>query len=483
LESLHTKPASARGWTFSRGERIGLVIGLIVVLAFGANLEQRTALRRSPMTDLGVFSCASWGVWHGENVYAVSDWHGWHYHYPPTLAILFWPLAHPLPAVLPVLAPGEARTAANTPWGYGIEGQRKFFGLHRENLRFFCIVAVWYAISIGLFCLSAHALACALEGRGWKEPPPSEAGPRGRWWALRTLPLLVCAGSVGTELSRGQVDVVVLAAIALALYLAARGRNLRAGLWLSIPAVVKLFPPLIILYPVWRGRWRMAAGMIAGLVLALAVLPAVTLGTRRTVELYHNWTEVLAKPALGQGADTSRATELINMNGTDNQSLLAFLHNWRYHDVQGGQRPAQAAPAARTAVYWVGGLMLVGIGVAAGLRRQDSPRQLVILIGLLTGLALVVNPIVHNFYYLLLLPLVAALMDRRMENPTKGGGIGKFPMVVVVFMVVDLLARLPTVGGYLRDLGLPLLSLVAMMGAGAILLRKPAAMAAPEAIR
>ena len=460
-----------------------MAIGLVVILAFGANLEQRTALRRRPMTDLGVFACAAWAVQNGEDLYTISDWHGWHYHYPPTFAILFWPFAHPLPAGRPVPTAGVARTEANTPWGYDIDSHRRFYGLHRENFRFFCIVAAWYLISIGLFCLSAHALACALEGRSLTDSLPSEAGPRGRWWALRTLPLLICAGSVGTELSRGQVDVVMLAAIALALYLAARGTKLKAGICLSIPAALKLFPPLILLYPVWRRSWRMAAGALTGLVLALAVIPAAALGPERTIELYRHWTEVLARPALGQGTDTSRAIELTNMNGTDNQSLLAFLHNWRYHNVPRRQRPAQASMAARKWVYGAGALMLLGIGVASGLRKQDSPNELVILVGLLTGLAFVVNPIVHNYYYLLLLPLVAALINGRLGDSTRGRGIWKFPLVLVVFMVVDLLARVPTFGAYLRDLGLPLLSLLFVLWAGAMALREVTASAACRPIR
>jgi hypothetical protein len=55
-----------RGWHFRGREKTGLMGGLCLVLAFGANLEQRTALRREPMTDLGVFPCASWAIWRGE---------------------------------------------------------------------------------------------------------------------------------------------------------------------------------------------------------------------------------------------------------------------------------------------------------------------------------------------------------------------------------------------------------------------------------
>ena len=102
-----TQPLSHRppsnSWRFHRSERIGLALGLVVVLAFGAQHERRTALRSRPMTDLGVFACAAWAVRSGDNPYTVSDWNGWHYHYPPLTAILMAPLAHPLPDPAPTL--------------------------------------------------------------------------------------------------------------------------------------------------------------------------------------------------------------------------------------------------------------------------------------------------------------------------------------------------------------------------------------------
>jgi hypothetical protein len=164
-----------RGWHFRGREKTGLMGGLCLVLAFGANLEQRTALRREPMTDLGVFSCASWAIWSGENLYNITDWRGWHYVYPPALAILFAPLEHPPPEPLPALAPGEKRIEANTPWGYEVPG-RRFYGLRRQNARFFGIVAIWHFLSVGFCLFAAHAVACVLERRKLGEPPPEEKG-------------------------------------------------------------------------------------------------------------------------------------------------------------------------------------------------------------------------------------------------------------------------------------------------------------------
>ncbi len=463
---------SLRGWRFSRKEIVSLVAGLCALVAFGANVEQRTALRRTPMTDLGVYACAAGAVCSGQNFYTTAEWHGWHYNCLPALAILFAPLAHPVPTAPPILAAGVARTASNTPWGYEIASHSRFYGLHSENARFFGIVALWYVISVALILLSAHALACALESRPLRDPPPAQASQRRRWWCLRIFPLLVCAGSLGTELSRGQVDVVMLAAMAFGIYLAAAGAKLKAGFWLSLPATVKLFPALLIVYPVWRRQWRMIAGFAAGIALAVVVLPTIALGPSRTSELYRTWIQVLAKPAFGQGTDSSRARELTGMAATDNQSLLAFVHNWRFHDQSRDARPPEAPPVERYTAYALGALMLLGVMLAMGAERLDSPRDLAISAGLLIGIALAANPISHNYYFLLLLPLVAGLLDRGLEDAGRHPSDSRALLALAGFMVVDLAARFGTLGAWLRDLGLPLLSLVGMVVVGAIVLRE-----------
>jgi hypothetical protein len=452
-------------WRWSAKERRWLILALCAIIAFGCYLERRTALRTVPMTDLSVFANAAWAVRTAANLYDVSDCHGWHYQYPPLLAIAFVPLADPPPPPLPPLSPGESRTRANTPWGYPVEGSQ-FFGLHRENARFFIIIALWYVVSVVGICFSAHALACTLEGRELCEPPPIDEKARRRWWELRLLPLLVCAGSLGTDLSRGQVDIAMLAIIAAGLYLAMRRCELVSGLCLAIPAAVKLFPPFLLLYPLWRRRWRMAVGVVFGVGLGLVFVPTAVFGPRRAIQLYHTWFEVLAKPALGAGSDRSRAIELTDMTSSDNQSLLAAIHNWEYLDFPRGNHPAQSAPALRVAVYVVGALALAAFGLAAGWRGNDPPRDLLILAGLLIGLAFVVSPIVHNYYYLLLLPLVMALLDRRRAEQPELRGVQLLSWPLLLFLAIDLITRLPAVGYWLRDIGAPVLTIVVLMAAG-----------------
>ena len=202
----------------------------------------------------------------------------------------------------------------------------------------------------------------------------------------------------------------------------------------------------------------------------MAVLPLVTLGPKRTTELYNCWIEVLAKPALGHGTDTSRLKELTGMGSTDNQSLLATIHNWTYHSQPREERPAEAAPWERNTVYAFGALMTIATIGLMGWRRKDSPHELLLITGLLVGIALIVSPVTHNFYYLLMLPPVTALIDLGLPQGSGSKLNWKLLLPVVVFMLGDLLARLPGIGRILRDNGITTVSLLWLLATGAVFL-------------
>ena len=457
--------SSTGTWRLNHLEVSILSFTFLLLLGFGYNLERRTALRRVPMTDLGVYVCGAGAIRDGQNLYQIVDWRDWHYNYPPTMAILLRPLAHPVP-VPPPLPPGTPRTADNTPWGYSIDAPVNYYGLKPDNARFFWIVAVWYAISVVLAFLSTHLLACALERRRWHQPPPSAFTPRRRWWIMRWLPFLICITSIGTDWSRGQVDLVMLAALSLAVYFASRDQGLTAGFFLAVPATMKMFPVLILGYPVWRRHGRMIFGATAGLVLLLVVIPVAALGPQRAGAAYQTFFDVLVKPGLGAGADASRALELTNMGATDNQSLLATIHRWHFPP---GQRPVKATRGERLTSYAIGGLMLLGWGFVSGWRRQDSPRQLTLLIGTLMGITLVISPVAHNYYFLLLMPLIAGLVDEALPPPPYGARNWTIILSLSAFMVIDIAARLPRIGGWLRELGLPFLAMVGLIGLGVLI--------------
>ncbi len=445
----------------SRLEISLLSFGLLIILGFGYNLERRTALRRVPMTDLGVYVVGAGAVRYGQDLYHVVDWRDWHYNYPPATAILMRPLAHPVPVPPKPLPPGTPRTAENTPWGYPIDAPGNYYGLHDDNLRFFWIAGAWYVISVFLTFVSAQALACALDGCRWNEPPPSEKGQRRRWWTLRVIPMLICITSIGTDLSRGQVDLVMLAALSLAIYFASRGRNVLAGIFLSVPASMKVFPTVILFYPAWRRHWRMILGVALGLTLLLVIIPVIAFGPKGTIDAYQTYVDVLIKPGLGTGQDASRAQELTNMGATDNQSLLANIHRWSF---PAGQRPLKAEPWERLTVYAVGSLMLLAWCFVSGWQqRTDSPRQMALVLGSLMGITLVISPVAHNYYFLLLMPLIAGLVDEALA-------VGKNDWTVTtclsLFMVIDILARLPGIGRWLREHSVPFATMLGLIYLG-----------------
>jgi hypothetical protein len=447
------------GWCLGRAERIGLAVFVLALVAFGVLIELRTALRAVPMTDLGVFARAAWALRHDEDPYLVA-WRGWRYRYPPLMAILMEPLGHPS-------LPAETRTELAEEWRWGEARERKYVPLGAENSRFFVIVAIWYAISVVLACLSLHALACPLEGRRFRDGPPPAPGPRRRWWARRWVPAVVCLGPLLTVLMRGQIEMVMLAALSLSLYLASRKREWGAGVCLALPAAIKLFPALWFLYPVWRGRWRLVGGTAAGLMLALAVVPVLALGPARTASVYRSWITLVVLPLFDSGTDRPGAHEITDLTIADNQSLLQAIHNWRHRDLPLRARPERASADARLTVYAVGAALLVLLALVAGRRPEPTPREQLTGMGLLTAIALIVSPLAHHYYAVLVLPLLTALVDACLDDARGLRARGASAAAMVLFALSGALVAIRGAKGVGE---LPLLSLLVLMGAGAWLL-------------
>src|SRR5579862_4506852 len=62
-------------------QRVGLTIFFLVVLAFAAPVEMRSAFMSRRMGDLDCFLRAAWAVRSGADLYAVTDDNGFHYNY------------------------------------------------------------------------------------------------------------------------------------------------------------------------------------------------------------------------------------------------------------------------------------------------------------------------------------------------------------------------------------------------------------------
>jgi hypothetical protein len=371
---------------------------------FGGMVEKRSAFLHRRMGDLNVFLRAAWAVRAGQDIYTATDNGGFHYHYPPLLAILLVPLADPPPGESPAWV-----------------------------LPYPVIVAVWYALNLLFLALSVHLLASALE-RATAGPgaPLPERGSQ-RWWALRILPVLACLPPIGHTLMRGQVGLLLLLLLSGLTAALLQGRRGQAGLWLAGAICLKVIPAFLILYPLYRRDGRCLAGCALGLVLGLGLIPAAVFGPAQTVAYFAEWNEVLLKPVLGEGGDQSRAKELIETTATDSQSLPAVFHNTLYPDR--ATRPVNASMAVQGAYLLAGGL-LTGLTFLAARRRPagDGPAT-ALLVGGLVLVMLMVSPVCHLHYFCLSMLPVMALLAAAWEGkdcPHLGNGflaVGAFNVV------------------------------------------------------
>jgi hypothetical protein len=342
----------------SRWERRALGVLLALVVAFGVLVVVRSALLRQRLGDLSVYLRAAWAVRVGGEVYDVTEEHGWHYNYPPALAILLTPLADP---------PAGADRTGMLPYSVS--------------------AGIWYVFNLLCLALAVHWLAAALERTVCTGQP---AGSRA-WWALRVLPVLICLPPVGHNLMRGQVNVLMLALLGGAAAGLLSGQRFRAGLCLAGMACIKVFPAYLLVYPVWKRDVRCLAGAAVGLFLGLVALPVVAFGPTRAVEHYQKWARAILAPGLGAGEDRSRALELINITATGSQSFQAVLHNTLHLDR--ATRPAQPEAWVRHAHWLIGGVLTL-VTLLAARRRRDAAGS-ALLLGALSTVMVLLSPVCH----------------------------------------------------------------------------------------
>jgi hypothetical protein len=375
----------------------------IVVLLFGIIVEVRSAFLQRRMGDLDVFMRTAWAVRTGQDIYTITDPNGFHYHYPPLLAILLVPLADPPPG-------------ADSSW----------------MLPYPMTVAIWYSLSVLCLVVAVHWLATALEDISPDPAVRTQGRGSPRWWALRLVPILACLPPIGHTLMRGQVSLLLLLLLSGVAAALLRGRRCQAGLWLAGAICLKVIPAFLLLIPLWRRDGRCLAGCAVGLVLGLAFIPAAVFGPARTLAYYQEWTQVLVRPGLGAGTDASRARELIEVTATDSQSFQAIFHNALYPDP--ATRPHYPAAGIRAA-HWLLGALLTVVTLAAARRRRSDGTATVITFGALVIIMLLLSPVCHLHYFCLSLPLVMGLIAKTWEGGT-APHLGKGMLLALTVNVV-----------------------------------------------
>jgi alpha-1,2-mannosyltransferase len=428
------------GEPLARWERFGLWLLLPVIVAFGVFVEVRSCFLKRRMGDLGVYLRAAWAARQGgDRLYSVICDNGWHYCYPPLLAILMIPLA-------------DAPAGEPPPWAPSYETS----------------VILWFGFSILCLAVGLHVLASALE----ETSPDGEAGgpPPGsrRWWALRMLPCLACLPPVAGSLVRGQVTLLLLALLCAFVAALVRGRRWTAGMWLAGAICLKIIPVFLLLVPLVRRDGRCLIGCALGLLLGLAVVPALTFGPSRTVACYQELYAVMLAPGVGVGSDTSRARELINVTATDSQSFLAVIHNTLHLKRQ--TRPRAASPTVR-AIHWLLGAGMTLASLWTFRRRSRENRQTVLLAGVLIINMILLSPVCHLHYFALSMPLIMGLLAPSVRRSVYPGPL--LALVLVAGVAAGALPSLPRLR-VLRDTGLALYGALLLWAVACLTLWHPA---------
>ena len=411
----------------------------LLTVAFGVVTFVRGAAEQHRHTDAGVYFRAAWAIRAGADPYTVPDDNGWHYIYPPTLALVIGPLADPP------------------------KGQ-----IRERGLPYPVSIALWYVLNVAALGLALHWLASALEATSAN---PRLASPRPfgwRWWSLRIAPLGVCLFQIGTTLGRGQVTPIVLLCLAGMMAAALRGRRGSAGAWLGAAIVLKLYPAYLLLYPLWRGSARMLTFCMASAAVGLVIIPVVALGPERAFDCYRSLYHYLVAPAVsGQNLGVDRP-EYLDEAGGNIASFKVVLFRLFYP--LSAHRPA-SIPALFSLIHWTLGALITAVTLlAVGRRRTTDPVDELLFVGLLTTALLPIIPVSRCHYFALSAPLVMAIVAsvrERRGDATSYGWLALLAFVGALTIIHDWPGL-----GFLADFQLTAYAEILLWAAGLVELRR-----------
>jgi hypothetical protein len=314
-------------------------------------------------TDFTVYRDAAAAVLHGQDPYAIRNIRGWAYVYPPPYSIAMVPFAL-LPLPISVLA--------------------------------------WYLLCVGL-TISAASMSGQLAGAG----VTSER----RRLAILFIPALIVAVWFTVGLTRGQASVLMSWLVIAAIFWEKKGRIAAGAACLGGAVLLKAFALTLLCYYVWRGRWKMVAATTAAIIIGGLVLPSAVFGWRGNLHYLGEWTQEVARPALGAESSRSHSElydQLLSMERPRNQDLGSVMQRL----VEGNQ--------TRAMVLALAGMLALPIWLLG--RRTDARQEPLIeplILGAVVVWMLLVSPVAEDHYFsLYVLPVAYALTASMDTNRT-----------------------------------------------------------------
>ncbi len=271
---LHLKRWSKVAW-------VAVAMATLVVIGNCISLARRAGRGES---DIGVFlrSARLLNEGAGPEFYAGRDAStGWYRTIPPVGLCLFQPLA------------GMDRAAGGS---------------------------LWALLNLGFLATAIFAIAKCL-GRA-EDPGGHVAGAFP--WVVCVLLILASA-----SIQVGQFSLLFVACWLVSLAALLRGRPFCAGVGLALPSAIKLYPALMLAFPMVgpaRQGVRVIAGFVLGAILFVATLPLVALGPRA-----HGLTMAFVRHAILGDDGRVAGYGLINADTVSSEGLDAVVMRYLTH--------------------------------------------------------------------------------------------------------------------------------------------------------
>ncbi len=394
------------------------------------------ALIHNRHTDAGIYFRAAWAIRVGASPYWVADDNGWHYMYPPLLAVFLTPLA-------------DASA-----------------GMPRAGLLPYAVsITIWYVLSVGLLFAAAKMIADAVS----EKVAPEKSTPWRRW-LLIVWPILICLPVICRGLIRGQVGPLWLWLTCGMLVGLMRGKNFRSGLWLAAAICLKLIPGFLLIYPLWRRNTRMLFGCAIGMVLGFVVIPWLAMGSANWRQSNDDFFRTMVLPAIGIGREPMLLRhEMLDPRTSDTESFVSILMKIGAH--LGGLAASYHPPRYATIGSAILAISLTAITLwAVGWRKESRPIDDALGLALLTIVMLPIGPVCHPHYFLLLLPTITILLAiLSAAKPTIEVPWRWFALLILI-PVSHVITSLPN-SDLLRDCGLVVWVALALWAAGIAVLR------------
>lgn len=227
----------------------------------------------------------------------------------------------------------------------------------------------WFLFKFALVVFIFGAVVKVAEDRG--PPMPN--------WLLLLL-FLLSARVFMSDLTHGNVNLLIGALVVAALLLHYYSKNFMAGLSIGLAAVLKVTPALFVPYFLYKRQWRSAVGAGVGVLLFCWLVPGLVLGFGFNHSLVAQWYEQMIQPFIaGMPVDYMQTQHM-------NQSFTGILYRLLADTTAIAAEPAEGIQAVKVNLLTLqqdtvglivkGACLLVVLGLAWFCRTpREQPRH------------------------------------------------------------------------------------------------------------